>query len=192
MVCCSTGECHNEDRRWRSEEKQINLIGGDGDGRVTTLNRPNPDHQSDRVSSEKSRALSVCLIIRSSGRALSLLSEWQISKKKPWCDLNCASNVCSWYWDITARIRFLSACCTLSTPTLPRTKFLSADLENETKLLIEISRSSLRISALWSRFQLSDLSCSVLLAHTWLSLFHHPLTWALTRGLVFTTQLSLS
>ena len=126
----------------------------------------------------------------------------KLAKKKPWCDLNCASNVCSWYWDITARIRFLSACCTLSTLTLPRTKYLSADFQNETKLLIEISRSSLRISALWSRFQLSDLSCSVLLAHTslslrrgYVSLFHHPLTWALTLGLLclmFTTQLSLS
>ena len=47
----------------------------------TTLN-PNPDHQPDRVSSEKSRAVSVCLIIHNSGRPLSLLSEWQISKKK--------------------------------------------------------------------------------------------------------------
>ena len=162
---------------------------------VTTLNSPNPDHQQDKLSSEKSWAVSVCLIIRSAGRALSLLSEWQICKKKPWCDLNCASNICSGYWDMTtAGIRFLSACCTLSTPTLPRTKFLSADLENETKLLIEISRSSLRISALWSPFQLSDLWCSVLLAHTWLSqgsyssFFHHPLTWALTWGLICLCQ----
>ena len=68
-------------RRRKSREltdkkiNQINLICGDGDGRVTTLNRPNPDHQLDRVSSEKSRAVSVCLIIRSTGRALSLLSE---------------------------------------------------------------------------------------------------------------------
>ena len=119
----------------------------------------------------------------------------KFAKKKPWCDLNCASNICSGYWDMTtAGIRFLSACCTLSTPTLPRTKFLSADLENETKLLIEISRSSLRISALWSPFQLSDLWCSVLLAHTWLSqgsyssFFHHPLTWALTWGLICLCQ----
>ena len=50
------------------------------------------------------------------------------------------------------------------------TKYQSADLENETKRLIEISRSSLRISAQWSRFQLSDLQCSVLLAPTYHSL----------------------
>ena len=66
-----------------TEEKQITLICGDIEWvvTVTTLNPPNPDHQQDKVSSEKSRALSVCLIIHSSGRALGLLSEWQISKK---------------------------------------------------------------------------------------------------------------
>ena len=66
------------------EEKPISQISGDLELQSEWWQRqPNPDHQPDRVSSEKSRAVSVCLIIHNSGRPLSLLSEWQISKKKP-------------------------------------------------------------------------------------------------------------